>query len=149
MDNTKCYEYPEHNEKNNFIIEKQYESNPKVNIYRYNRTYMSYLNLYFCIINFKETMFISVTDDNNQMNDLQVSYPIKYEDADNTICLVGEPHSYGNDIARLLGMKFKMPFFVSVNVDECDENLTNFIFLNCLEILKVLLKNKEENKVQA
>ncbi|ETW62319.1 hypothetical protein PFMC_01790 [Plasmodium falciparum CAMP/Malaysia] len=67
-------------------------------------------------------MFISVTDDNNQMNDLQVSYPIKY---------------------------FKMPFFVSVNVDECDENLTNFIFLNCLEILKVLLKNKEENKVQA
>ncbi|ETW32701.1 hypothetical protein PFTANZ_06580 [Plasmodium falciparum Tanzania (2000708)] len=78
MDNTKCYEYPEHNEKNNFIIEKQYESNPNVDIYRYNRTYMSYLNLYFCIINFKETMFISVTDDNNQMNDLQVSYPIKY-----------------------------------------------------------------------
>ncbi|CAG9483546.1 conserved Plasmodium protein, unknown function [Plasmodium vivax] len=107
-------------------------------IHRYERVYMSYLHLQFCILDFKDTMFISVTDERNQLTDLQASYPLKYADADNTACLVGEPHSHGNDVARLLGIKFKIPFYVSVNVDEGDEGLTNFIFSTCLEMLKPL-----------
>ncbi|KAI4840777.1 proteasome assembly chaperone 4 [Plasmodium brasilianum] len=115
--------------------ENNYKGNNIEGVHRYHKIYMSYLHLYFCVIDFTETIFISVNDENNELTDLQ-------EDADNTICLVGVPHSYGNDIARLLGIKFKIPFYVSVNVDESDENLTNFIFSSCLEILKPLLKNR-------
>ncbi|CAA9986615.1 conserved Plasmodium protein, unknown function [Plasmodium knowlesi strain H] len=123
------------------LIERRGEDMP-TSIHRYERVYMSYLHLQFCFLDFKETMFISVTDERNQLTDLQASYPLKYVDADNTACLVGEPHSHGNDVARLLGMKFKIPFYVSVNVDEGDEKLTNFIFSTCLEILKPLFNEK-------
>ncbi|CRG98633.1 conserved Plasmodium protein, unknown function [Plasmodium relictum] len=121
---------------------KEKECKVNAEIYRYHKIYMSYLDLYFCVIDFNQTIFISVSDENNELNDLQASYPLKYEDADNTVCLVGEPNSYGNDIARLLGNKFKIPFYVSVNVDESDENLTNFIFSSCLDILKPIFKNR-------
>ncbi|GAB64863.1 hypothetical protein PCYB_032740 [Plasmodium cynomolgi strain B] len=119
------------------LKERRSEDMPN-SIHRYERVYMSYLHLQFCVLDFKDSMFISVTDERNQLTDLQASYPLKYVDADNTACLVGEPHSHGNDVARLLGMKFKIPFYVSVNVDEGDEGLTNFIFSTCLEILKPL-----------
>ncbi|CRG94439.1 conserved Plasmodium protein, unknown function [Plasmodium gallinaceum] len=132
----------EYSENYSSTIQKGKECNVNVEIYRYHKIYMSYLNLYFCVIDFNETMFISVSDENNELNDLQASYPLKYEDADNTVCLVGEPNSYGNDVARLLGKKFKIPFYVSVNVDESDENLTNFIFSSCLDILKPIFENR-------
>ncbi|ANQ06255.1 Uncharacterized protein PCOAH_00004280 [Plasmodium coatneyi] len=123
------------------LIERRSEDMPSC-IHRYERVYMSYLHLQFCVLDFKDTMFISVTDERNQLTDLQASYPVKYVDADNTACLVGEPNSHGNDVARLLGMKFKIPFYVSVNVDEGDEGLTNFIFSTCLEILKPLFSGQ-------
>ncbi|KJP87850.1 hypothetical protein AK88_02454 [Plasmodium fragile] len=122
------------------LMERRSEDMP-TSIHRYERVYMSYLHLQFCVVDFEDTMFISVTDERNQLTDLQASYPVKYVDADNTACLVGEPHSHGNDVARLLGMKFKIPFYVSVNVDEGDEGLTNFIFSTCLEILKPLFSD--------
>ncbi|SCA48488.1 conserved Plasmodium protein, unknown function [Plasmodium ovale] len=121
---------------------EKYPKQDEVEIYRCHKTYMGYLSLHFCVIHFGETIFLSVTDEKNELTDLQASYPIKYSDADNTVCMVGEPHSYGNDVARLLGMKFKVPFYVSVNVDESDENLTNFIFASCLEMVKPLFKKK-------
>ncbi|CAD2088296.1 proteasome assembly chaperone 4, putative [Plasmodium vinckei lentum] len=143
--NTECCQYPE---KKNSSVAFSQETGIKendINVYRSHKIYMGYLDLYFCVIDFKETIFISVNDNNNELNDLQASYPIKYADADNIICLVGEPHSYGNDVANLLSMKFKIPFYVSVNVDESDENLTNFIFSNCLEMIKPLFENREKN----
>ncbi|GAW79375.1 hypothetical protein, conserved [Plasmodium gonderi] len=124
------------------ITEEEDSVYKNMSIYRYEKVYMSYLHLYFSVLDFKETMFISVNDENDQLTDLQASYPLKYMDADNTVCLVGEPHSYGNDVARMLGMKFKIPFYVSVSVDESDENLTNFIFSTCLEILTPLFNSR-------
>ncbi|EUD65268.1 hypothetical protein C922_04397 [Plasmodium inui San Antonio 1] len=129
------------------LMERRSEDMP-TSIHRYERVYMSYLHLHFCVIDFKDTMFISVTDERNELTDLQVSYPLKYVDADNTACLVGEPHSHGNDVARLLGMKFRIPFYVSVNVDEGDEGLTNFIFSTCLEILKPLFSDKRGDSTE-
>ncbi|CAD2100418.1 proteasome assembly chaperone 4, putative [Plasmodium vinckei] len=124
--NTECCQY---SEKKNSSVAFSQETGIKendINVYRSHKIYMGYLDLYFCVIDFKETIFISA-------------------DADNIICLVGEPHSYGNDVANLLSMKFKIPFYVSVNVDESDENLTNFIFSNCLEMIKPLFENREKN----
>lgn len=115
-----------------------------VEVYRFHKTYMSYLKLSFCIIDFNATVFISVNDESNTMNDLQTAYPLQYEDADNAICLVGDANSYGNGIARLLAVQFKIPFYVSVNIEERDENITNFIFSNCLHFLKETFQKKKE-----
>ncbi|CDU17089.1 proteasome assembly chaperone 4, putative [Plasmodium yoelii] len=144
--NGECCQYSETNPNVAFSQETGIKEND-INIYRSHKVYMGYLDLYFCVIDFRETIFISVNDNNNELNDLQASYPIKYADADNIICLIGEPHSYGNDVANLLGMKFKIPFYVSVNVDESDENLTNFIFSSCLEIVKPLFENRENKLI--
>ncbi|VWU51710.1 conserved protein, unknown function [Hepatocystis sp. ex Piliocolobus tephrosceles] len=112
-----------------------------IDVHRKQNQYMGFLNLDYCVINFKDTIFITVNDEKCQLTDLQASYPLNFSDVDNTICLVGVPHSCGNDIARSLSMKYKIPFYISVNIEEVDENLTNFILSSCLEMLAPIFKH--------
>eukprot|EP00386_Alphamonas_edax_P011054 GDKI01035255.1.p1 GENE.GDKI01035255.1~~GDKI01035255.1.p1 ORF type:complete len:195 (-),score=41.16 GDKI01035255.1:35-550(-) len=93
--------------------------------------------VFFYFIRLEGSVFIWVGERNFEFTDFHVALPSRSRDDPlPATCLYGDLDSLGNDLSSKLSSKFNEPLYVSINVNECDDEMRLFIHKHLLHQLK-------------